>query len=71
MPWTRWDEIQHRYPQASEPTTWEEDFMFRHRTGGTDRAATMFANKFHPDDQRELPTDFDSTTGIPPERAKR
>lgn len=57
------------YPGAFKKNTWEEDFLYRIRSGGTDRAATMFANglRDHADDQRDLPP-FDARTGVPPKR---
>lgn len=64
---TRLDEIKRQFPGACEPKTWDEDFAYRVATGGCDRAATMFANDLHPDDQRDLPS-WDSMTGKPPIR---
>lgn len=65
MGYTVWDDIQRRFPDASKPSTWEEDFKYRVDTGGCDRAATMFANGLHPEDQRELPP-WDAMTGVAP-----
>lgn len=50
---TMWEFLCEKYKQ--EPTTWEQDFQYRKATGGTDRAATMYANGLHPKEQRELP----------------
>lgn len=67
MPYTQWDDICRRYPGAFEKTTWDEDFQYRISTGGCDRAATLYANGRHPEEQRELPS-WDDKTGKPPPR---
>lgn len=62
---TMWDKIVEECANMKR-RTWEEDFVYRVRTGGTDQAATLFANGFHPEDQRPMPTDQHAMTGAPP-----
>lgn len=55
MSYTMLDWLKDTYPEAMRKTSWEEDYTYRIRTFGTNRAAILFANDRHPDDQRPLP----------------